>query len=102
MCIYGKRLEKKCIFYINSNINDDKNLLKFLKIFIHHSYAQRMYDYTERKITKFNYDGIKDFIDVETIISRVRNIKNELDEDEKFCIESFINFYENKEQDDKF
>ncbi|MDN5046992.1 P-loop NTPase fold protein [Aliarcobacter butzleri] len=102
MYLWKRIREKECIFYINSNINDNENLLKFLKTFIHHSYAQRADDYTERKIRKFNYDVIKDFIDIETIISRVRNINNELDEEENFCIENFISFYENKKQSDEF
>ncbi len=61
-----------------------------------------MGDYTERKIKRFCYNEVKDFIDVETIISRIRNIKSELDEEEIFCIESFINFYENKMTNDEF
>ncbi|MFW3342259.1 KAP family P-loop NTPase fold protein [Aliarcobacter butzleri] len=102
MYLWKRIMDKECIYYINSNINDDKNLLKFLKIFIQYSYSQVMGDYTERKIKRFCYNEVKDFIDVETIISRIRNIKSELDEEEIFCIESFINFYENKMTNDEF
>ncbi|WP_152058931.1 KAP family P-loop NTPase fold protein [Aliarcobacter butzleri] len=102
MYLWKRIREKECIFYINSNINNDENLLKFLKTFIHYSYAQRVDDYTEREIRKFNYDAIKTFVNVESIISRVRNINNELGEEENFCIENFIGFYENSITKDEF
>lgn len=102
MYLWKRIREKECIFYINSNINNDENLLVFLKTFIYYSYSQTMGDYAEREIRKFNYDAIKAFVNVESIISRVRNINNELDEEENFCIENFIGFYENRITKDEF
>lgn len=102
MYLWKRINENDCISYISKNINNNENLLIFLKTFIYYSYSQTMGDYTERKTKKFNYKAVKDFIDVESIESRVRNIDNELDEEENFCIENFIGFYENKITNDEF
>lgn len=102
MYLWKRIDEENCLKYIKNNIETDEKLLKFLKTFIHYSYSQTMGDYTEKKTRKFNYNAVKDFVDIESIVSRIRNIGNDLNEEEKFCIDSFIGFYENKITSDKF
>ncbi len=100
--LWKKIDEENCLKYIKNNIETDEKLLKFLKTFIHYSYSQTMGDYTERKNKEFNYKSVKDFIDVELIISKVKGIKCDLSEEKKFCIDTFIGFYENKLTSDEF
>lgn len=102
MYLWKRIDEENCLKYIKNNIETDEKLLKFLKTFIHYSYSQTMDDYTEKKTRKLNYKAIKDFIDVESIISKIRNIDYDLNEIEKFCIDNFIGFYENKLTNDEF
>lgn len=102
MYLWKRIDEKNCLEYIKSNIENKEKLLKFLKTFIHYSYSQTMGDYTEKKTRELNYKAIKDFIDVESIISKIRNIDYDLNEIEKFCIDNFIGFYENKLTNDEF
>jgi hypothetical protein len=99
-----KRLdEKKCLSYITNNINNEEGLLKFIKIFFSYSSSHSINDYVARKTRKFDYKAIKDFIDVEKIISDIRKLSDsELNEIEKFCVKTFIDFYENKIKDDIF
>lgn len=94
--------EDSCLNFITSNIETESKLLKFLQVFIHYSYSHTMGDYTEKKNREFNYKAIKDFIDVESVILRIRNIDDTLNEKEKFCIDNFIGFYENKITKDEF
>jgi hypothetical protein len=102
MYLWKRIDEENCLKYIKNNIETDEKLSKFLKTFIHYSYSQTMGDYTEKKTRKLNYKAIKDFIDVESIVSNVKSIDNDLGEVEKFCIDSFIGFYENKLTNDEF
>lgn len=102
MYLWKRINEEQCLEYVNSNIKTEENLLKFLKVFTYESYSHTMGDYAEKKNLKFNYKAIDDFIGVESIISRIRNIDNELDEEANFCIKYFIDFYENKIISDEF
>jgi len=61
-----------------------------------------MGDYTEKKTTKFNYKGIKDFVDVKLITSHIEKISHELKEEEKFVVENFIGYHEGKIIDDDY
>ncbi len=102
MYLWKKLDEQGSLKYIKTNINSQDKLLKFLQTFIHFSYSQNVGDYTLRKTRNFHYKAIQDFIDVETIFSDIKNIDKELDEIEKFCVDSFIANYENKIQEDNF
>jgi predicted KAP-like P-loop ATPase len=102
MYLWKRIDEENCLKYIENNIETDEKLLKFLKTFIHYSYSQTMGDYTEKKTRKFNYKAIKDFIDVESIISNIKDINSDLTEEERFCLDNFIGFYENRITNDEF
>ncbi|MCG3679588.1 KAP family NTPase [Aliarcobacter butzleri] len=102
MYLWKRIDEENCLKYIKNNIETDKKLLKFLKTFIHYSYSQTMGDYTEKKTRKLNYKAIKDFIDVESVISNIKNINSDLTEEERFCLDNFIGFYENRITNDEF
>lgn len=102
MYLWKRIDEENCLKYIENNIETDEKLLKFLKTFIHYSYSQTMGDYTEKKTRKLNYKAIKDFIDVESIISNIKDINSDLTEEERFCLDNFIGFYENRITNDEF
>ncbi len=98
-----KRIDEKgCLDYVTNNTTNQEDILKFLQMFINYSYSHTMGDYTERKNKEFNYTAIKDFIDIEKIIVHINKIDKELREDEKFCKEMFIAFYENKISENDF
>ncbi|WP_428023570.1 KAP family P-loop NTPase fold protein [Arcobacter sp.] len=103
MYLWKRIDEENCLKYIKNNIETDEKLLKFLKTFIYYSYSQTMGDYTEKKTRELNYNAIKDFINVETLIADVQTLNNTtLNEEEKFCVETFTGFYENKIIDNDF
>jgi predicted KAP-like P-loop ATPase len=102
MYLWKRINEENCLEYIKNNIESNEKLLKFLKTFVHYSYSQTMGDYTEKKTRKLNYKAIKDFIDVESIISNIKDINSDLTEEERFCLDNFIGFYENRITNDEF
>lgn len=102
MYLWKRIDENSCLKYINTNSNSEEKVLKFLQAFIYHSFSHTMGDYTEKKEKKFNYKGLNDFIDAKLIISDIKAINKKLSEDEQFCIEKFIGYYENKINDDNY
>lgn len=79
--------------YISKQIQDDSNLLLFLKLFISFGRRQSANDYTMHTYKTYNYKDIGMFIDIETIIERVRNIHTNEDELAMYAVENFIAQY---------
>lgn len=99
-----KRLDSKsAMLYIQTNISDNENLIKFLQIFISYSYSQSSGDYTTRKNKNYSYDSIRDFLNIEDIIAMVKKINLELYDDTDdlvtFSVESFLRHYDSDIKD---
>ena len=87
--------EEKVKEYISKQIQDDSNLLLFLKLFISYGRRQSANDYTMQKYKTYNYKDIDMFIDIETVIERVRNIHVNEDELAVYAVENLIAQYNN-------
>jgi len=85
--------EEQAKEYVSKQIQDDSNLLLFLKLFISYGSRQSANDYTMHKYQKYNYKDIGRFIDIETIIKRVRDIHVNEDEFVEYAVENFISQY---------
>lgn len=83
--------------FMLAELEDNKKLVDFLKIFISYSYSQASGDYTTRKNQKYNYEGISNFIDIDKTAKRVEKINLSVDANTdtltKYSIESFLNHY---------
>lgn len=77
--------EKNCLKFIENNISNKEFLLNFLKMFIY-------YEWEPNAIKKFNFDSIIEFDRNNLISENLMNLnKEELSEDEIFCIKEFNN-----------
>ena len=103
-----KRLdEKKTMEYIQSAISTDNGLIKYLEMFNSISYRHSGNDYTARENKKFDYKNLKDFIDPEIIVQRVRKIQKHIvnhnvTEESKISIKMFLDYYDGKIKHDRF
>ena len=103
-----KRLdENKAIDYIQKVISSDNGLIKYLEMFNNVSYSHSAGDYIEQENKKFNYKNVKDFIDLEIIVQRVREIQKNLanydvTEESKFSIKMFLDYHDGKISKDRF
>ncbi|HEX5329792.1 KAP family P-loop NTPase fold protein [Sulfuricurvum sp.] len=82
--------------YVSKQIQDENNLLLFLKLFISYGRRQSANDYTMYTYKTYNYKDIDMFIDIETVIERVRNIHVNEDELTVYAVENFISQYNNR------
>lgn len=85
--------EEKAKEYVSKQIQDDSNLLLFLKLFITYGYSQSIGEYTTHKNQKYDYSELANFIDTETIIGRVKDIYVGTDEIAVYAIENFVAQY---------
>ncbi|MDD3598242.1 MAG: P-loop NTPase fold protein [Sulfuricurvum sp.] len=85
--------EEQAKEYVSKQIQDDSNLLLFLKLFISYGRRQSANDYTMHKYQIYNYKEIGRFIDIETIIGRVRDIHVNEDKLAEYSVENFIAQY---------
>ncbi len=85
-------------------LEDDSKLIDFLKIFVYHNFSHSSGDYSARKNKKYNYKGITNFIDIDTIAERVEKIGLNLDTDTestiRYAVESFLNYYNGEISDE--
>ncbi|ADE36818.1 KAP family P-loop NTPase fold protein [Methanohalophilus mahii] len=71
--------EKRWEQFIDDILADDGKLVLFLSKFITESMSYTFGDYTSKRIKKLNYQNLNDFVELESIISRLIKIKNEND-----------------------
>lgn len=83
--------EKQAKEHVSKQIQDDSNLLLFLKLFISYGYSQSLGEYTKHKYQIYNYKDIGRFIDIETIIERVENIDANDDVLAVYAVENIMN-----------
>lgn len=92
--------EEKAREYVSKQIQEDSNLLLFLKLFISYGYSQSG-DYTMHKNQSYDSSGIAKFIEIETIIERIKGIQLNEDEIAVYSIENFITQNNNSENIDR-
>ncbi|MCH9739997.1 MAG: hypothetical protein K0U38_04030 [Epsilonproteobacteria bacterium] len=105
--MWKKLDEDKVINYIEEKVKTNDELITFLVIFNSVNYSFSSGDYTERENKKFNYTSIKDFIDIENILARVEEIQENIDdydtnEESKFSIKMFLEYYNGNISEDRF
>ena len=73
----------------------DGYIVEFLKIFVSYSFSQSSSDYVTRKNEKFNYNNIKDFVDVSELSKKVFELRNieTLPIDDKYLLEKYTSEY---------
>jgi len=93
-----KRLDRKSMDnYLRDKLNDEEELLYFLKIFNTITYSQSLGNYTTRESKEFNYKNIEDFIDYDFIESRIRSIDtSKYSEDIRFAVNIFLSYFDGK------
>lgn len=86
--------------YLTNTIQENNELMYFLKIFNTVSYSQILGDYTERENKEFAYESMKNFIAPSEIYNRIKILhdkfknKDDISDELKFSMKMFINYYD--------
>jgi predicted KAP-like P-loop ATPase len=90
--------------YIRMIIDDDYALLKFVGFFNRKGVSQTIGEYGIRKQHGFDYDGIRDFADLDDVKNRIKEIRIEkgiLYQDNRDVIEIFLDESSSIQEDDE-
>ena len=94
--------EQKWKGFIENILDDDNKLLAFVDKFVTEIRSQTIGDYGVRKIKKFNYKSLGDFIELDDIKTRLENIinkNNDLYKENKQLIDFYLENYDTKDKD---
>jgi len=95
--IWKKLNEDSIKAYLRATLEDEEELLHFLKIFNAISYSQSSGDYTTREHKKFNYKNIEDFIDYDFIENKIRELDvGEYSEEIQYSVKMFLDYFDEK------
>lgn len=95
--------EQKWKGFVDNVLGDDNKLLAFIDKFVTETISQTIGDYGFRKIKKFNYKSLGDFVELNNIKARLDKVKNEnndLYEENKQMIDLYLENYDNKDKGD--
>ncbi len=96
--MWQKLDEDKLIKYIHKEVENNDGLIAFLVLFNSINYSHGSGDYTWQENKKFAYSSIQNFIDIESIVARVQEIKKNIDDyntnkESEFSIRMFLEHY---------
>ncbi len=96
--------ENKWKAFVDNILEDDTKLLVFLNKFISESFSQGMSDYGTRRIKRFDYKSLKEFVtDLDNIKTRLEKTKKdenkELYNANKEVVDMFLSNFANKDKD---
>ena len=95
--------EQKWKGFIDNILGDDNKLLAFMDKFVNEIISQTIGDYGVRRIKKFNYKSLGDFVELDNIKSKLEKVKsenNDLYKKNKQMIDFYLGNYDNKDKED--
>lgn len=93
--------EQKWRVFIDNILDNDKKLLVFISKFVNEIRSQTVGDYGFMRTKKFNYESLRNFVELETIKSRLEKIKtenNDLYNENKQLIDLYLGYYDTKDK----
>lgn len=93
--------EQKWRVFIDNILDNDKKLLIFISKFVNETRSQTVGDYRFMRIKKFNYESLRNFMELENIKSRLEKIKtenNDLYNENKQLIDLYLGYYDTKDK----
>ncbi len=95
---------KEVLVYASELVKSDPGLIKFIKSFLSKSFTHSSADYVTKTNWRMNLDSIRSFMSVDNIEPRIRALResdefNELSENARLAVTTFIDTFDGKLKD---